>query len=268
LFSTNKVVSGVNMKSGGRWALGASIVGFGVLTMLASIMFGTTSLAGIGLASFLIGLLTLYLPSQPSVAPELVTAYARSSLENVERFLRELGPESKATYLRLNDRSDVPKVFLPVTDNPTADQPDLKDYDQLLIVNPEDPHRTGLLLDAPGASLLALIEKESGVDFFDVERESVLDALKRGLVESVELVADVKGSTSDNPMKLRICDGPVELSKSIERSAPKTLARLGCPVCSAAICAIVKATKRPVAVENVSHEAKYHDLTLTFLGGE
>jgi len=255
------------MKASGRWALGTSMVGFGVLTTLTSIIFGATSLAGMGLASFLIGLLTLYLPSQPSVTPELVAAYALSSLENVERFLRELGPESKATYLKVNDRSDVPKVFLPLADNPTAYQPDLKDYDQLLIVNPEDPHRTGLLLDAPGASLLALIEKESGVDFFDLGRESVLDALKTGLVESLEVVADVKGSFSDNRIKLRIREGSVGLSKSIARLAPKTLARLGCPICSAAICAIVKATKRPVVVENASHEAKYHNLTLTSPGG-
>lgn len=254
------------MKTSGRWALGTSMVGFGVLTMLTSIIFGATSLAGMGLASFLIGLLTLYLPSQPSVTPELVEAYALSSLENVERFLRELGPDSKATYLRVKDRSDQPKVFLPLADNPTSYPPEQQDYEQLLIVNPEDPHRTGLLLDAPGASLLALIEKESGVDFFDVERENVLDSLRTGLVESLEIVADVKGMFANDHLKLRIREGPIKVSKSVAKSAPKTAARLGCPICSAAICAFVKATKRHVVVDGAVHEANYHDLSLTFLG--
>jgi hypothetical protein len=247
-------------------ALGAAIVGFGVLTMLASIVFGATGLAGIGLAAFLIGLLTLYLPSQPSVTPELVEAYALPSLENVERFLREFGSNTKATYLRVKDRSDQLKVFLPVDDNPIADPPEQTDFDQLLLVDSNDPHRTGLLLDAPGASLLALMEKESGVDFFDVTREDLADALKTALVESLEIVSDVKCSFFDSQMRLRIHEGALRTSPLI-KSLPKTAARLGCPTCSAALCAIVKATKRPVVIENASHEAKYHDLTLTFVGG-
>jgi hypothetical protein len=236
--------------------------------MIASIIFGAPSLAGIGLAAFLIGLLTLYLPSQPSVTPELVEAYALPSLENVERFLRELASDSKATYLRVRDRSDPLKVFIPVDDNPTSHPPEQPDHNQLIAVNSSDPHRTGLFLTAPGASLLALMEKESGIDFFDVTRENMEDALKTGLVESLEVVADVKCSLSDRGMRLRIREGDVNLGRSLVKSVPKTTARLGCPTCSAAICAIVKATKRHAVVENVSHEGKDHDLTLTLVGGE
>lgn len=253
-------------KTGGRSVLGAAIVGFGILTMLASIIFGLSSLAGIGLAAFLIGLLTLYLPSQPSVTPELVEAYALPSLENVERFLRELASDSKATYLAVKDRSDPLKVFIPIDDNPASYPPEQPDHDQLIAVNSSDPHRTGLFLDAPGASLLALMEKESGVNFFDIARANLEDALRTALVESLEVVADVKCSFSDSQMRMRIREGDVKIGQAIVKSAPKTAARLGCPTCSAAICATVKATKRHVAVENASHEGKAHDLTLTFVG--
>ena len=255
-------------KTGRRWLLGAAIVGFGLLTLLASIIFGAPSLAGIGLAAFLIGLLTLYLPSQPSVTPELVEAYALPSMENVERFLRELATDSKATYLTLKDRSDPLKVFIPVDDNPASYPPEQENPDQLIALNSNDPHRTGLFLDAPGASLLTLMEKESGVDFFDVGREKLEDALRTGLVESLEVAADIKCSYTNNQMTLRIRDGDVKIGRTITHTLPKTTARLGCPTCSAAICAAVKATKRNVVVENVSHEGRYHDLTLTFTGGE
>jgi hypothetical protein len=254
-------------KTGGYWVLGAAIVGFGILTMVASIIFGAPSLAGIGLAAFLIGLLTLYLPSQPSVTPQLAEAYALPSLENVERFLRELTSDSKATYLRVKDRSDPPKVFIPVDDNPTPHPPEQPDHDQLIAVNPDDPHRTGLFLDAPGASLLTLMEKESGIDFYDVPREDMEDALRRSLVESIEVAADVKCTFLDNQTRLRIREGDVKLGQAAAKSAPRTAARLGCPTCSAAICAIVKSAKRHVVVESVLHEARYHGVTLTFLGG-
>lgn len=254
-------------KTSRRWVLGAAIVGFGLLTLLASIIFGAPSLAGIGLAAFLIGLLTLYLPSQPSVTPELVDAYALPSMENLERFLRELASDSKATYLTLKDRSDRLKVFIPVDDNPASYPPEQQDQDQLIALS-NDPHRTGLFLDAPGASLLTLMEKESGLDFFGLGREKLEEALRTGLVESLEVAADVKCSYTNNQMRLRIRDGDVKIGRTIAHTIPKTTARLGCPTCSAAICAAAKATKKNVVVENVSHEGKYHDLTLTFTGGE
>jgi hypothetical protein len=235
--------------------------------MLGSIIFGTTSLAGIGLAAFLIGLLTLYLPSQLSVTPELVEAYSLSSLENVERFLREFASESKARYLKVKDRSDPLIVFIPVDDNPTSYPADRENYDQLLVVNPDNPHSTGLFLEAPGASLLRLMEKESGVDFFDVSKEGLLETLRAGLVESLEVAADVKGAFHDNHVKLRIREGLVAPSRST-KLLPTTLARLGCPVCSAAICAVVKATKTHALVEAIGHDGKYHNITLILGGSE
>jgi len=253
-------------KTSRRWVLGAAIVGFGLLTLLASIIFGAPSLAGIGLAAFLIGLLTLYLPSQPSVTPELVDAYALPSMENLERFLRELASDSKATYLTIKDRSDRLKVFIPVDDNPASYPPEQQDQDQLIALS-NDPHRTGLFLDAPGASLLTLMEKESGLDFFGLGREKLEEALRTGLVESLEVAADVKCSYTNNQMRLRIRDGDVKIGRTITHTLPKTTARLGCPTCSAAICATAKATKRNVVVENVSHDGRFHDLTLTFTGG-
>ena len=255
-------------RTGGHGVLGAAVVGFGILTMLASIIFGAPSLAGIGLAAFLIGLLILYLPSQPSVTPELVAAYALPSLENVERFLRELASDSKATYLRVKDRSDPLRVFIPVDDNPASYPPEQVDYEQLIAVDSSDPHRTGLFLDAPGATLLTLMEKESGVDFFDVTRENLEGTLRTALVESLEVVADVKCNFLDSGMNVRIREGDVKLGEAVVKSVPKTASRLGCPTCSAAICAIVKAMKRNVVVENASHEGKEHGLSLTFVEGE
>lgn len=248
-----------------RWPIGVCLVGFGAVTLLASIIFGQTNLAGMGLASLLIGLLVLYLPSQPTVAPELVGACVLSSFVNLERFLREIGPQSKALYLKVNDRFDVSQVYLPMGDNLNT-LPEFGQGRESLMVSEQG--RMGLILEAPGASLLALMEKEAAIDFYDVERGDILDVLRSSMVESVEVVGDIRGSFTDMGLRLKIREGPLRgMYQSIIRSALNTAARIGCPICSAAICAVVKSEKKHARVENVAHETGYHDITLTFLRG-
>jgi len=252
-----------------RRYLGLFLVAFGVFTVLASVTVGMVNLSGLGLASFLIGLLVVYLPSPTDVVPELMEAFMLSSVGNLERVLRELGPETKAVYLAAHDRLDVPMVFLALSDNP-AHSSELAslDADRFLSVDSEDPHKTGLVLEAPGASLLALMEKESGIDFFDIGRDGLLDALRSGMTESLEIAADVRGTMMEDPVKLRIKDGPLSgFARSVAKSAPTVSSCLGCPICSAAVCAVVKSTKRDIVLEEAKHESGYHSLSLRLGGG-
>jgi hypothetical protein len=248
--------------------LGLFLVTFGVVTVLASLAVGIASLSGLGLASFLIGLLVIYVPSPNETVPKLTEALMLSSVGNLERVLRELGPETRAAYIAVHDRLDIPKVFLPLSDNP---EPSVAlaslDTDRFLLVDSADPHRTGLVLEAPGACVLTLMEKESGIDFFDSGRDGLLDALRLGMVESLEIAADVKGTIDETSAKLRIKDGPLSgLASSVSRSAPTVSSRLGCPICSAVVCAIVKSTKRDIVLEQAQHESGYHTLSLKFGG--
>jgi hypothetical protein len=253
------------MKMPRRWPIGVCLVGFGVVTLLASIIFGQTNLAGMGLASLLIGLLVLYLPSQSTVAPELVGACALSSFTNLERFLREMSPLSKAIYLKVNDRLDVPQVYLPMSDN-SVTLPPVGQGLTSFIVSEQDRDRTGLVFEAPGGSLLVLMEKEAATNFYDVDRGDILDILRASMVESVEAVDEIKGAFTDRGLRLKIKEGVLlGMYQSITRSALDTASRIGCPICSAAICAIVKSEKKHARVENAGHELGYHDLTLTFL---
>jgi hypothetical protein len=254
---------------GGRQrVLGVSLVAFGVLIAVASVVVGAASLSGLGLASFLIGLLLVYLHSRPSFAPELVEASLLSSLGNVERILRELGPTTKAIYLKTIDRLDVPMVFLPLEENPAPPSGlNLSGEDRLLVIDSDDSHRTGLLLEAPGASLLALMEKELDLNFIDLGNDDFLNAVRSGMVESLEVAADVKGAFTQDGVSLRIRDGPLNMSRSIAGLAPSVASRLGCPICSVAICAAVKAIKRDLILEGATHQSGVHSVTLRFSGG-
>jgi hypothetical protein len=264
--------AGSEMSFGIKWGrqqvLGVFLIIFGAATELASAVIGVTSLAGLGLASFIIGLLFVFVESQRSFTPELVEAAVLSSLTNIERLLRELGPETKAVYLKVHDRLDVPMVFLPLEENAAPPfELGLHDEDRFFLIDSEDSHKTGLLLEAPGASLLALMEKESAVNFIDLERQDFLDMLKSSMVESLEVAADVKGTVTQEGVKFRIKDGALQgLSRYVTRSAPNVASRLGCPICSAAICAAVKVFKSDMILEEAVHQPRYHSVTLRFSG--
>jgi len=253
----------------GERILGMSLAAFGVVTALASALVGTWNLGGLGLASFLIGLLLVFLNSRPSYAPEMVEASVLSSLANLERVLRELAPETRALYLRIRDRLDVPMVFISLEENPASSfELSPANQDRFLVLDSDDPHKTGLLLEAPGASLLALMEKESGVNFIDLTQEDFLDQLKSCMIESLEVAADVKGAVTPGGVKFRIKDDSLRgLSQSVARSAPNVASRLGCPICSAAICAAVKAMKSDMIVEEAAHQLGSHTVSLRFARG-
>jgi hypothetical protein len=249
--------------------LGISLVAFGVLTMLAGALTATTNLAGLGLASFLIGLLVVYLPSQAALPPELVEASLLSPLAGLERVLRELSPNTKAVYLRTEDRLQVPLVFLPL-DGKHGEISSVAavDYDRFMVMDAKDPSRNGLLLEAPGASLLTYMEKEAGVDFFDLTGQDLIGTLRSCMVDSLEVAADLKGEVAPNGVRFRIKDGVLgHMSDAVVKSAGNVSSRLGCPICSAGICAAVKVLKRELEVERAVHEAGYHNVSLTFNGG-
>ncbi len=250
--------------------LGVSLVAFGVVTAVVSALVGTWNLGGLGLASFLVGLLLVYLNSGPSFDPELVEASVLSSLANVERVLNELGPETKAVYLKIRDRLDIPMVFIPLEENPAPSlELSLADRGRLLIVDSDDPHRTGLLLEAPGASLLTLMEKESRVNFIDLTQKDFSDRLRSDIVETLEVASDFTATFTPESIKFRIKDGALHgLAQSMARSAPNVSSRLGCPICSAAICATVKAVKSDMIVEEAVHQPGFHIVTLKFAGGD
>lgn len=87
------------------------------------------------------------------------------------------------------------------------------------------------------------------------------------MTESLEIAADIRGTITEDPMKLRIKDGPLSsFVRSVTKSAPTLSSLLGCPICSAAVCALVKVTKQDITLEEATHESGYHSLSLRLEG--
>ena len=174
--------------------LGVAFLLFGICLSTVSFLIQTYLFAGIGLASFLMGLLLIYVPTERAVSPRLVCASCLSSLVNLNSLLEELGVDSKAVYLPTNEGDHQPRAFLPLTRDPDMSSMFLKSPKSsgLFVINGQDPHQTGLALVPPGRSLATLMEQESGIDFYNVRLEELENALRTGLVEALEIAEDVR----------------------------------------------------------------------------
>jgi len=207
------------------------------------------------LASFLIGLLLIYVPTERTVSPQLVSASCLSSLVNLNSLLEELGVGSKAIYLPAKKETHQPCAFLPLVQNLDLSSvfPKRLDGSGLFIVNAQNPHQSGLALVPPGSSLATLIERESGIDFYNVRLDELENALRTGLVEALEIAEDVRVMFVDESVRAEV--GPLiseELCGMQSKVAHSLCSQVGCPLCSAIICAVTKAAKRPVRVIKIS----------------
>jgi len=235
--------------------LGIGFALFGLCLSTVSFLIQANLFAGIGLASFLTGLLLIYVPTEKTVSPQLISASCLSSLVNLNSLLEELGVDSKAVYLPTKEESHQPHAFLPLIQNPDSFSMFLKNLENsgLLVVNGQDPHRSGLHLVPPGSSLATLMEQESGIDFYNVRLDRLEDTLRTGLVDSLEIAEDIRIMFMNGSIRVEV--GPLiseEFCETQSKVAQSLCSQLGCPLCSAVICAVTKAAKRPVSVIEIS----------------
>jgi len=236
-----------------RW-LGIAFVLFGLSLSTVSFLVQATPFTGLGLSSFLIGLLLMYVPTERPVSPQLVSAFCASSLLNLNMLLEELGIDSRAVYLPKKEESHQPHAFLPLIRNSDSVSMFLKSFENsgLFVVRGQNPHQSGLLLIPPGNSLATLIEQESGIDFSNVRLDEIEDTLRTGLVEALEIAEDVRVIFINGTVRVEV--GPLiseEFCYMQSKVARSLCSQVGCPLCSAVICAVTKAAKRPVSVVKI-----------------
>jgi len=252
--------------------LGIAFVLFGLSLSTVSFLVQATLFAGLGLSSFLIGLLLMYVPTERTVSPRLVNASCLSSLVNLNSLLEELGIDSKAVYLPTKEESHQPRAFLPLIRNPDSSSiyfKGLKDSG-MFIVNGQDPYQSGLVLVPPGSSLVTLIEQESGIDFHNVRLDKLEDTLRTGLVEALEIAKDIRVIFMNGSVRVEVGPlAPEELYQMQSKVAGSLCSQVGCPLSSAVICAVTKAAKIPVSVTNISAlDGRRISIELRLLEGE
>jgi hypothetical protein len=243
--------------------LGWLFVLFGLIAFVVSTVLRVAPIAGFGLGAFLVGLLMVYLPTAaPTFTSDLIGEAFLPTMTNLEGLLTGLGLGGSATYIPPDDKSGRLKIFVPLTENqspPTGSEAS----SDIFIIAEGNPGRLGVVLEPPGSGLLAMVEREGQQDFGEVDLASFEEALRVGLVESLELLSSVHVTIEGRRVQF-IGEGDVlwKFTERLAKQTPTVCQKIGCPFCSLAACALTKSAHTNVTFVQAEHFKGTHRSTL------
>jgi hypothetical protein len=176
----------------------------------------------------------------------------------LDKLLLSLGYKGKAVYLPPRTLKDLkePVAVLPIK-AAKAKRRKVKADGGMALATSEKLRSNpiaGITVTPPGAGLMALFEKELGVDFAKVDLSFLERKLPKLLIEDLELLEDITfdyNSDGVYSVKMRglVCS---DLCREISRSSHID-DYIGCPVCSSMACILAKVTGREVIIESINH---------------
>ena len=240
---------------------------WGMLSVVLSIIIGSTTLGFIGLGLTFWGSLLLYVTNEKFVKKNLLTASLIPPLKELNKLITELNYKGKAVYLPpgyLKEFDDC-KLFVPK--NIDIELNSLKNIrenpDHILINEPK-----GLLLNPHGSALITIFEKKMEKSFTNVDLKILQKSLPK-LIEDLELANSFEieeiepdytngvSSFSTGPrlkftkIKVKIIDSVYHeiYQEIIEFSYFKNF--LGCPLISSIACSLAKASGKPIIIDKI-----------------
>lgn len=226
------------------WALARDGSAMSMLLLLAAVTMSS------------LAVLLYFLSPSAFLRAEVADAEAVSNALNVGRVLSGLLIEARGIYTPAS-LSGATKVFVPVAEGAA----DLPKASGSVFVAPREGAR-GIMLDPPGYGLLAHA-REIGAAFTDEGLENELkDIVENGLELARRAGVTRKGDEVTVTMAGLANAGMCE---RIRKEDPGVCARIGCPVCSFAACAVAEGTGRRLRIRNVSAEGGTVRVTLELI---
>jgi hypothetical protein len=237
----------------------------GVLALIISIIYTSSTLAFVGLGIVFWGAILTYIRSDEYVQGSLLNATATPALSTLNQTLGELGYNGKPVYLppKYLNNPDENKVYIPKLKNsklPTPEQ-----TQKLESQNPSSDSQ-GIILTPPGSELTKLFEKTLGTTFTRTDLDHLMQNMPKLIIEDLEIATNLEITAGtrnpEEPTKSTASQaGPgrihVTITDSIYKEMYKEIEQmanihgnLGCPLTSAIACAIAKATGKPTIIED------------------
>jgi hypothetical protein len=221
---------------------GYIMVATGVISLILSVYFSSTTLVFMGLGLTLWGPLLIFIRPQKYVRSVLMDSTAHSSLRMVDRVLTSLGYLEKGIYIPGGNLETV-IAFVPSGSFwriPKA----MEIQDQTFIESPK-----GIALIPPGLALANLIEKELGVDLEECSLGALGERLPKLIIEDLEMAHNFEMHVIGDEVRFKFDESIYSNFCRNLSNSTRVCAGLGCPICSAMACLLAKSTGRPVSFE-------------------
>jgi len=248
-------------------SLGIFLLVFGGITTTVSLFIGVTPTLALGLATLLIGIMTLYLPEPTeSLAERLASDSSVPALLNIENLLDDLSLNEKGVYIPAAGLEVCPKVFVPLSQTRLSRRPprDLNNSRRVFITLDEKTREGGILLEAPGRNLLSELELYLRLDFAKVDVNDLHEKLESGLklLEVSKSIALERQTDQTLTFQTELTAfGNLEVKLS--NLTPHVFDQIGGPVSSAIAAAVSKSTGEYVAFRQVSINPTDKKITAT-----
>ncbi len=233
--------------------IGVAFLVSGVLSLIFSMFYTSQILAFVGLGLTFWGALFLLISPVRHVESSLLDRVAVSSYSTIDRIIGDLKYKDKGYYI-----PPYPKdVYLPehlgglkdmvifISAGSGVDVPSIEELakGKFFLENPK-----GICVTPPGLGLLTHIEKKLSLDVTKVELNELCEILPRAILENFHLAKGIEMKIDGNQVYLKISDS-VHKDLYDEENSLRSIHFIGCPLVSAAACAIAKTSGKTVIIQ-------------------
>jgi hypothetical protein len=106
----------------------------------------------------------------------------------------------------------------------------------------------GVFLAPPGSGLLTQIEEKFNVDFTKMELNDLCTVFPRLMLQDLNLAKEIEMQADENQVHLKIFDSLYKNLYNVQNNL-KSVNLLGCPIVSAAACALAKTSGKTVTIQ-------------------
>jgi hypothetical protein len=226
----------------------------GIVLLTLSVVSSSQILAFIGLSLTFWGALFLLITPQRQVEGSFLVTTTLPVYMTIDRLIKDLKPKNEA----FNIPSYPKDVYLPehlkglkemVTFMPSENTAGMASIEDLAKGKFQIENPKGFLITPPGIAILEKIEQKRNTDLTKIAL-SELDEILPHLLSELNLTKEIKMATNGNDVSLQINDSLYKDLYSQDYNL-KSINLLGCPLVSAAACAIAKSTGKPTIIQKI-----------------
>ncbi|MGA1819408.1 MAG: hypothetical protein ACMUHU_00200 [Thermoplasmatota archaeon] len=204
-----------------------------------------------GFGTFLIGILMLFLFSFRTVPKELVDPLLSGQNRNLGRVLGSLELKGNGIYIPAGGRLKDERVYIPAEERPLP-LPKLVS-EQVLIVGTTGSSM-GVSMLPPGTGLVDRIEQDSGKRFTEENLADLNEALER-LSKGTGLIGSISARTKGDDISIEIKHSRFkDICEEAWNEDERMHSMIGCPGCSAVLCAAARTSRSPLRIASVEHK--------------
>jgi hypothetical protein len=226
----------------------------GIIFFDISFIYNSQIVCFIGLGLTFWGALFLLITPQKQVESSFLVTSTLPAYMTIDRLLKDLKPKNEAynvpshnkdIYLpkQLKDLKEM-VTFIPIEDKTaTVENEDLTKGKFLTGT------KKGLLVAPPGIAILNEVEQKLNLDFAEIPFSELIAELPT-LLNGLYLAKQISMNANESDVSLRITGSLYKTLYNQEYNL-KSVNLIGCPLVSAAACAIAKSTGKPTIIQKI-----------------